>query len=169
MGTNTSKQKLLNLNDNDVKFFSFEGKTLDAKVSNIYDADTIYVIIELSDNTFYKFKIRLNRIDSPEIKPLKSCINRDLNISSAKKCKSLLSDMIMFKIVKLKCYDYDKYGRILADVIYNDVNINDLLLQNKLVKEYFGNKKTEWTLDELKYIEDFDVLDFKEKNKILFQ
>lgn len=164
-----SKQRLETVNDDEIKFFSFEGQTLNAKVSNVYDADTIHVIIEILDNRFYKFKVRLNRIDSPEIKPLKTCNYRDLNINCAKKCKLILSDIILGKIVEVKCNEYDKYGRILADVYYKGVNINDLLIDNKLVKSYLGNKKTEWTIDELNHIDSFNYEQFKNNNVNLFK
>ena len=49
----------------------------------------------------------------------------------------------MHKIVELKNVSLDKYGRLLADVIIKDsqINISDLLLQKKLVLEYGGKTK----------------------------
>ena len=35
----------------------------------------------------------------------------------------------------------DKYGRILADVYINDINIADVLLERRLVVPYDGGKK----------------------------
>ena len=168
MGNTCDTNKLQNVNINDVDFFSFKNKTLKCKVCNVYDGDTIYVIIEIIPDHFYKFKVRLNGYDSCEMKPLKSLQNRHIHIECAKKLKNLLSDMLLFKVVEIKCDEYDKYGRILGNVYYKDVNINDLLVNLKLVKPYFGNKKIEFTDDELKYILDFDIDKFKLDNTKLF-
>jgi endonuclease YncB( thermonuclease family) len=49
-------------------------------------------------------------------------------------------------IVFIKCYEFDKYGRLLADVYinYNDINsksISEILLNENLAYKYDGGKK----------------------------
>jgi endonuclease YncB( thermonuclease family) len=36
---------------------------------------------------------------------------------------------------------FDKYGRLLADVLYDGKNLRDVLVKNHLAVEYFGKKK----------------------------
>jgi endonuclease YncB( thermonuclease family) len=50
-------------------------------------------------------------------------------------------------MVDLKNVSTEKYGRILADVYVDHVNINKWMLENKLAVPYDGGKKTrppEW-------------------------
>lgn len=169
MGNVCNTTKLEKIQVNDVDFFSFKNKTLKCKVCNVYDGDTIYVIIEVIEDKFFKFKVRLNGFDSCEMKPLKSIQNRSEHIECAKKLKQLLSDLILYKIVEIKCDEYDKYGRILGNVYYKDVCINKLLIDLKLVKPYSGNKKSEFTEEDLKHILEFNINQFKVDNFKLFE
>ena len=45
------------------------------------------------------------------------------------------------KIIKLKCYDYDKYGRILGEFIVNGKNINHEMINKKYGYPYDGGTK----------------------------
>ena len=53
----------------------------------------------------------------------------------------LLADKILHKIVTLENVDTEKYGRILADVMYNDEPVTKCLLDNHLAVEYHGGRK----------------------------
>ncbi len=109
-----------------------------AKVIKVYDGDTITVASKLPYETskIYTFQVRLNGIDSPEIKG-KTKEEKDLAIVS----RNTLSNMIYGKIVKLQNTATEKYGRLLADVYCGDVHINQYMLDNKLATEYDGGTK----------------------------
>ena len=114
------------------------------KVIKVYDGDTITIASKLpyKSSQMYRFSVRLRGIDSPEIKS-KSLAEKDLAMNS----KMALSNLILEKNVDLKNISTEKYGRILADVYIDNVNINTWMLENKLALPYDGGKKTrppEW-------------------------
>jgi len=107
------------------------------KVVKVYDGDTITVAAYLKGNPqCYRFSVRLRGIDSPEIRTK----NEDEKIAAILSRDQLLVK-ILHKIVYLKNIGKEKYGRLLADVIYNDVNISTWMIDNKLAVEYDGGKK----------------------------
>jgi micrococcal nuclease len=116
------------------------------KVIKVYDGDTITIASKLPYNNspMYRFAIRLNGINSPEIKG-KTTVEKDL----AKISRDKLNHLIFGKIVVLKNTNTEKYGRILADVYYEDIHINKWMLDNKLAVPYDGGMKQipdEWTV-----------------------
>jgi endonuclease YncB( thermonuclease family) len=50
-------------------------------------------------------------------------------------------DQVMNKMIDVSNIDYDKYGRILADVSLDGVNVTDALIQQNLAVLYNGGKK----------------------------
>ena len=114
------------------------------KVIKVYDGDTITIASKLpyKSSQMYRFSVRLRGIDSPEIKS-KSLAEKDLAMNS----KMALSNLILEKNVDLKNISTEKYGRILADVYIDNVNVNTWMLENKLALPYDGGKKSrppEW-------------------------
>lgn len=114
------------------------------KVIKVYDGDTITIASKLpyKSSQMYRFSVRLRGIDSPEIKS-KSLAEKELALNS----KMALSNLILGQMVDLKNVSTEKYGRILADVYINNVNVNTWMLENKLALPYDGGKKTrppEW-------------------------
>jgi endonuclease YncB( thermonuclease family) len=86
-------------------------------VIKVYDGDTITIVSKLpySGSPKYKFSVRLAGIDSAEMssKNVKAIEARDA-----------LSSKIMGKQVTLKNVKTEKYGRILADVHLDGMNLN---------------------------------------------
>ena len=109
-----------------------------AKVIKVYDGDTITVAAKLSSNSqsIYRFSVRLRSIDSPEIKGMskKEC---ELAIQS----RDALHNLIFGKIIELKNNGKEKYGRILADVYYNDIHINGWMVDGGYAVKYDGGTK----------------------------
>ena len=110
------------------------------RVIKVYDGDSITIaarIPELKNDTIYKFSIRLNRIDTPELKT-----SNPIEKEYAIKIRDLLSEKIMNKMVNIHILKTDKYGRYLAEVSYKKLNINDWLIKNKYAMPYDGKTKT---------------------------
>ena len=109
-----------------------------AKVIKVYDGDTITVAAKLpfNESPIYRFSVRLRSIDSPEIKgeSEKEC---NLAINS----RDALYHLIFGKIVELKNNGKEKYGRILADIYYNDIHVNKWMLDKGFAIKYDGGKK----------------------------
>ena len=108
------------------------------KVIRVYDGDTFTMISKLphTEGPIYRFSVRMNGIDSPEIKG-KSTNEKEL----AKKSRDALSNIILGKIVTLKNVSTEKYGRILADVYIGDLWVNEWMLENKFAVKYDGGTK----------------------------
>lgn len=108
------------------------------KVIKVYDGDTITIAAVLPNTTepIYRFSVRLNGIDTPEIKG-KTPEEKALAIH----VRDELYKKIYGKIVYLKNVDNEKYGRILADVYLDDENINDWLVSNEYAVRYDGGTK----------------------------
>jgi endonuclease YncB( thermonuclease family) len=114
------------------------------KVIKVYDGDTFTIISKLpyQDSPIYRFSVRLNGIDSPEIKG-KTGNEKEL----ARKSRDALSGLIMGKIVTLKNTSLEKYGRVLADVYINDLCINEWMIENNYAIKYNRGTKVrsiEW-------------------------
>ena len=108
------------------------------QVIKVYDGDTITIASTLPypESPLYRFQVRLNGIDCPEIKS-KNEDEKEIAIIARKEIENLVMD----KIVTLKNLQNEKYGRILADVYIEDIHLNSHLLSKKLAVVYSGQTK----------------------------
>jgi micrococcal nuclease len=110
------------------------------KVVKVYDGDTITVATTLpfkNDSTkVYRFRVRLRHIDSPEIKG-----STPKEKQLAIKARDALHAKIFDKIVRLENNGTEKWGRVLADVYYENIYINQWMLDNKFAVPYEGGTK----------------------------
>lgn len=154
-------------NDYNTPSFSFNGLNCISRVVDITDGDTIKAIINFKDN-YYKIIIRLFNIDTCETKS-SNIINKNLGIEAKKRVYNIITDKKIEneindntnikKIIKnelnnncyyiyVKCYDFDKYGRVLADIYKNENesandnnSISNILINEKLAYVYKGKTK----------------------------
>lgn len=128
--------------DKKVKIFSYEGRKCEGKVVSVYDGDTVKIVFPLTDKEperLYKWNCRLINIDTPEIR------TRNLREKAyGKKVRDFLRKKILNKIVTVSCKDFDKYGRLLVEIFYEDENINNWLIDNGYAKVYDGGTKHKW-------------------------
>lgn len=108
------------------------------KVIKVYDGDTITIASKLpyENSLIYRFSVRIKGIDCPEI--------RTHNLEEkeiALLARTHVTELCLHKIVVLKNLSTEKYGRILADVYIDNINISDELIKNKLAVPYDGGKK----------------------------
>ena len=108
------------------------------RVIKVYDGDTITIAAKLPfDNSpLYRLSVRLNGIDTPEIKG-----KTGDEKTAAKQVKDALSNLILNKRVSLKNIQTEKYGRILADVYIGELHINQWLITEKYAVKYDGGTK----------------------------
>jgi micrococcal nuclease len=114
------------------------------KVIKIYDGDTITIAgyLPIQNSPLYRFSVRLNGIDTPEIKG-KTRAEKDLALIA----KNALSEFIFGKIVELRNISNEKYGRILADVYIGEIHVNEWMITNNYAVKYNGGTKerpSEW-------------------------
>lgn len=139
--------------------FSLDGINTYAKVVSVIDGDTIVLIIPVL-NTYFKFNCRLSNIDTCEIHSSNEKVKefgikakyRLIELISKKKLN--LEDDVSKKdiqqifhtdcfLVYVKCYDFDKYGRLLLDLYLekDEKSVSDILLEEKLAYFYTGKTK----------------------------
>jgi endonuclease YncB( thermonuclease family) len=156
----------------DINEFSLNGLCLNGKVVYVYDGDTVHLVFKL-DNKLVKFNSRLVGVDSPEMVPknilneevknqekdlaYKSrdyLINRISNIPIIKN-KMTKNEVKKFlakstKLVFVKCYEFDKYGRLLVELFEDSTSlksINQELIDEKHALSYDGGTKQEFNKD----------------------
>lgn len=104
-----------------------------AKIVSVYDGDTVTADIDMGLNIWaHGEKLRLHRINTPEIRGNE----RDQGLISRDWLRERLIDQeVMIQTIKDK---KGKYGRYLAEIYLDDVNINDQLVAEGLAeyKEY---------------------------------
>ena len=110
------------------------------RVIKVYDGDTITIASKLpiKKSPIYRFSVRLNGIDTPE---MKGAGVTDDEKSAAHQAQVFVSDLILNKYVRLENIQNEKYGRILADVYIGDIHLNELLLKERYAIPYNGGTK----------------------------
>lgn len=111
------------------------------RIIKVYDADTITIAFYM-DKILYRMSVRLNGIDTPEMKG-KTTAEKDAAIIA----KNKVSEMVLNKVVTLRNVKLEKYGRLLADVYIGDLHLNQYLLDNKYAVPYDGGTKEVFGLD----------------------
>jgi endonuclease YncB( thermonuclease family) len=111
------------------------------QVIKVYDADTITIASKLpyDASPLYRLSVRLNGIDTPEIK--------GKGVSEEEKeaailARDFVSNLVLHKHVRLENIESEKYGRILADVYIGDIHLNELLINERYAVRYDGGTKT---------------------------
>lgn len=134
--------------------FSMNGQECVGRVVNIHDGDTLTIVLPVF-TSFFRFSVRLAGIDTCETTSknpenmklatdaclrLFSLVTNDV-VTSVKEIKPFLRHNIC--LVHVNCLDFDKYGRLLADVSKSKdtVPFSKILVDEKLAYVYDGGKK----------------------------
>lgn len=167
----TPDKELIIKNTSDlIPEFNLQGHIKVCKVVSVYDGDTIKVCF-YHNNIINKWNIRLIGLDTPELRPSRKLIDRDIEIANAKASRDYLKSILLTldenndtKLFYLKCSDFDKYGRLLGEIfeykpilfqhdnnqlggdmgIYpglHPASINTLMIRESYAKYYDGGKK----------------------------
>ena len=135
-----------NKTSENTSFLSFNNKTYNAKIVYIYDGDTMHVIFK-EFNQYFKWKCRINGVDTPEINT-KNKKEKEF----ATKIRDILKEKLLNQILTIKCFEFDKYGRLLIDIIIpkqitnlkNEIMLSEWLIQNNYAYKYSGGTKQNW-------------------------
>ena len=111
-------------------------------VTRVVDGDTIDVILDLGFSILHKCRVRLYGIDTPESR------TRDKDEKARGKIASkFLKDAIDSGekvVLRSKLKDSKgKYGRVLGEVIVDNININVSMIENYLAVKYSGQSKAD--------------------------
>lgn len=156
--------------------FSLCNLNLIGRLVDIIDGDSLAIILPVFNN-YYKYNIRLSGIDTCEMKSKnienkqKALIARTalLNLVmdgnypitlTKKEIQHILDKDTVF--VWVECLEFDKYGRLLANIykfdklkltkVENSFSFSEFLLQNKLAYPYSGKTKLS-EIDQIKTLE----------------
>ena len=118
---NDNQLKELKQATKEIPKFSLNGVNTICKVVDVYDGDTVKVVFFTKDE-LYKWTIRMYGINTPEMRPSLKNPNRDSIIQNAKQSKMYLISKLKEKdfIVYIKCFGFDKYGRLLGELYPDD-------------------------------------------------
>ena len=149
MGCNysTNKQLMLKTKEN-TDLLSFENKEFEAKIVYVYDGDTIHVVFKVF-NDYYRWNCRIMGVDTPELRT-----KNEKEKQKGYMVRDKVKENFLNKIVKIKCYNFDKYGRLLIDVYLpknipdkkNITLLSEWLITNDYAYSYDGGTKSQWNL-----------------------
>lgn len=107
-------------------------RTYDATVLDVHDGDTITVQISLGLDVSKKEVIRLLGVDCPELKT-----------KEGKEVAAYARKLLTGKKITIQTNndDREKYGRLLATVIIQNINFNELLISKGFAKSYAGGAR----------------------------
>ncbi len=121
-----------------LKEFTLDGEEKEGKVVSVYDGDTVKIVFPIY-KTLHKWNCRLGRVDTPELRT-----RNDLEKKFGYEVRDKLREKILNKVVKVKCGEFDKYGRLLTEIYFEDENVNQWLIDNEYAFEYDGGTKKSW-------------------------
>jgi len=111
-----------------------------AAVDSVYDGDTLKVTVEVWPGLYKKTSIRIDGIDTPELRTRNACEK-----AMALKAKAALIDLAG-DAVRLSNVRNGKYaGRVLAGVTTLDgKDVADEMMRTGLAREYHGGARAPW-------------------------
>jgi micrococcal nuclease len=120
--------------------FTMNGKVVDAKIVAVHDGDSVHAVFEMF-GTHYNWVCRISHVDTPEV-TTKNVKEKEYGLVVRDK----LRELIMNKIVKLNCFEFDKYGRLLVEISVPDMKlkVHEWLIENKYAYPYEGKTKQKW-------------------------
>ena len=143
--------------------FSLQGKECYARVVDIYDGDTLTIILPFNDS-YHRFAVRLLGIDTPEMKSKlvdnkKKAIrarntvmqwvlpNKIINLEepyTRKQIQEMLASEV--SLIWVKCDIFEKYGRLMIEAFSDfqspaSESFSKRLIREGLAYEYFGGTK----------------------------
>ena len=146
--SNVEDDELSTKTKENTEYMSLEGQEFIAKIVYIYDGDTVHVVFKVFGE-YYRWNSRIMGVDTPEL--------RTKNEKEKKKGYEVRDELrkhFQDKIVKIKCSEFDKYGRLLIDIYvpddvpnpHNNVLLSDWLIGNQYAYAYDGGTKQAWDL-----------------------
>lgn len=101
-----------------------------AHIKDVYDGDTVTAVVDLGFLHYQEMKLRLYGIDTPEL--------RGPEREQGLIVRDILREMILDKDVEIHSYKdkQGKYGRYLATILLDGVDINQWLVDNGHAEVY---------------------------------
>jgi micrococcal nuclease len=106
------------------------------QVLKVVDGDTVDVDIDLGFDVHFKTRLRLYGVNTPEL----SSKNPDER-KKADDAKNFLKELIEGKEIEIQSFKQEKYGRYLAKIFINNVDVNQKLIEEGFAVPYFGGPR----------------------------
>lgn len=154
----SSVKELYKQHGGNTPFFTLNGIKDYARVTEVYDGDTITIVMNIS-GSFLKFKCRMMGIDTCEIRS-KNPKNKELAVKARNRLIQLITDKQVDDASKKKdvaafleddvyviwvhCLEFDKYGRALIHCFKSPEStksFSDILVEEKFAYKYEGETK----------------------------
>jgi endonuclease YncB( thermonuclease family) len=144
-----SQIDLSSFKSKDLPIYSFKGYVTPMKFVQCYDGDTATAIMVPPNSSVpIKINCRIEGIDTPEMKPLLSCPNRDELKARAVAARNRLCELLTGQawsdpcdehsmVVEVTCGGFDKYGRLLVRI----GNVSETMISEGLANPYGGGTK----------------------------
>lgn len=113
-------------------WFTLRGIVCDAICTKVYDGDTVHLVINLFGG-LYKFSCRMLGYNSAEIRGAS-----DYEREKGREARDYLKELILWKNVRAKFGDFDKYGRPLVEVFLGGKSVNKIMVDSGNGAEYYG-------------------------------
>lgn len=104
-----------------------------AKVEKVVDGDTIEVTIDVGFHLFTKRRLRLLRVNTAELHAAEAEVRAKANTA-----KERMAELLTGRDVLIRTEKSDSFGRFLAEVWLNQLNVNDWLLTQGLAVPFKG-------------------------------
>lgn len=143
-------KRLNTVDHNTVPKVPYTDQLYECRIVDVYDGDTITVIISPKAGDFIKLSIRIIGIDTPEIRT-KNADEKQAAILIRDNIRSFLMNKICW--LDIECYD--KYGgRMVGDIYIDSTSkLSTYNLEKGFAKPFTGKtKKIVWTTPELQTI-----------------
>jgi endonuclease YncB( thermonuclease family) len=113
------------------------------KILRVIDGDTIKIEAKwLPDPLPKQISVRLNNIDTPEKGHRAECQSeQELSAKATEFTKAKVKESKKQEVI---IYKFEKYGRLLADIVLDDKNLSKMLIDSKLARPYYGGTKQSW-------------------------
>lgn len=91
----------------------------EAKVVKVYDGDTVWVVYNNPYIGPLKSKVRFTRINAAEIRGNKDETpdEKTIRVRESSRAKQFVEKIIGDKIIKIRVLQFDKYSRLLSDIL----------------------------------------------------
>ena len=141
-------ERLESIDPKTVPKVPFQNEFKHARIEEIYDGDTVKIIVLFGDVPV-RFSLRILGIDTPEIKQGEGRLPEERQ--AAIKVRDYMKSLFPTNTAKICIRDWDKYGgRVLGDLyLQTGESVSEILIHGGWARPYHGEKKKEWTFDEL--------------------
>jgi len=130
-----------------------QGEEVTCFAFSIHDGDSVHIIYRVG-NTPVRTSIRVLGIDTPELHPghITDPILKQAQQAAGEKARQFLASRIEKKLIKIHMVKPDKFGGRVDGFITDPEtgeNLSELMVKLGYGKPYNGEKKSEWTLEQL--------------------